>query len=144
MAKNEIGLPKGINETDLKRPPYGSKDPLVSDWDRQSFEMFYTERFGWVLPCLLISRASRRQRSSMPNVTDRSYAIAVRDKKLVSVGRGPHVKRDVTVYVRKSREATLSPFVQLRTEGAAKAGEYRDTLSSRRLTSRSRNSAWGF
>jgi hypothetical protein len=128
-------LPTGINERDTTYPK-GTKDGYVADWDCRTFELFYTERFGWVIPCLLISRISRRQSHYGAQATDRSYAITINDQKLVSVGKGPHVKRSVTIHVRKSRAEALAKFLTLRTEGQAKAGAYRDTLSSRRMAGR--------
>ena len=136
----QIALPAGITEKDTTYP---KGEPYTSDYDNASFEMFYTERFGWVIPCLLISRASGRQHR-MGATTDRSYAIAVRDRAMVRVGLGPHVKRAVTVHVRKSREAALKPFIDLRTEGSSNANDTRDRISTRRMQTSMRRSGWGF
>jgi hypothetical protein len=134
-------LPKGISESDTKW--LSRSEQYTADYDSHSFELFYTERFGWVIPCLHISNATRLQRARGA-ATDRSYAIGVNDHKLVSVGKGLHVKRVVTVHVRAKREAALLPFIALRREGLEKASEYRDQLSSRRMQSRSRSfSMWG-
>lgn len=130
-----IELPKGINETDITSPK--KYDALVEDWDKRQFEMWYTERFGWCIPTLMISRASSRARSAGAT-TDRSYAISVKDERLVTIGRGPHVKRTVTVYVRKTRAEALQKFLDLRDKGSEQANDYRDQLSTKRLRSRGR------
>jgi hypothetical protein len=116
-------LPAGIIEGDLKRPPYVSDNPVP--WEDRTFELWHTTAFGWCIPTLLIGRARGAQ-------TDRTYAISVTSKQAVRIGKGPHVTRTVIVYVTAKRLKALQPFLDLRAQGAARAGEIRDRISSRR------------
>lgn len=122
-------LPKGILVSDTKYPSYKSKDGLVPYNETQEFELWWSERFGWCIPTLLIRNASRR---SGPNTTARTYAVTLAGD-LVRIGHGPHVKRTVKVYIRKSRKAALAPFVEIMTKGAEGANEARDVRSTRML-----------
>lgn len=121
-------LPAGIIKSDLHYPKYTSEDALVKDYDRQSFEIWYTERMGWCVPTLLISRAGRR---SAPGASDRTYATTL-DGSVVRIGLGPHVLAKHTVYVRASRESALEKFLALRDKGASDANQIRDRISTRR------------
>ena len=129
-AVKTIKLPPDILETDLQRPAWDAKDnqALVEGRygkEHAEFELWYTEKMGWCIPTLLIGRA----RSA--NTTDRTYATTL-DGKPVRIGKGPHVLRTVTVYVRVSRLAVLQKYLDTRTAGAATAGQIRDRISSRR------------
>jgi hypothetical protein len=131
---NVPALPAGIIAKDLKAPTYNMKtgtytDPLIKDWEQSMFELWYTERMGWCIPTLLISRAGRR---AAPGASDRTYAVAVKDGAMVRIGLGPHVLAKHTVYVRQSRLAALQKFLDLRQTGAVRANEIRDRISSRR------------
>ena len=121
----DIELPKGILPSDLVYP---SKVPLAKPYSDSSFELWYTEGFGWVIPTLFIARASRRN----PNTSDRTYAVRVSDAAPVRVGCGPHVKKQVTVYVKESRKEALVKFLELREKGTEQSNIIRDRISSRR------------
>lgn len=120
---NDIPLPKGILKTDLKYPKNYKNHVYGKD-----FELWYTERFGWCIPTLLIGRKRGR------NTTDRTYATTL-DGKPVRIGNGPHVKATVQVYVTKKREKALQTFVEIHTKGAEVSNEIRDRISTRRMRS---------
>lgn len=138
--KKSIDLPKGILASDCKRPSYdakGANAQVSFDYSKpteaqtREFEIWYVERFGWVIPTLSISRAR------YDGGTRRTYAVAIEEKwdgshAQVRVGRGPHVLRTETVYVRVGRKAALAPFLAIRDEGSADSNTIRDRISSRR------------
>jgi hypothetical protein len=95
--------------------------------------LHYTERFGWVMAVLLISRAGRQSRS---DAVDRTYAIGVRDGSMCRVGLGPHVLATLTLYAHAIRAERLAGLLALHKEGEVKAHEKRDTISTRRLNGR--------
>jgi hypothetical protein len=132
-VKLPVALPEGILAKDLERPSFKSKDGLVSNWDSNHFELWCVAmRAGpieWFIPTLLIAKASRRS----ANTTARTYATRVKDGASgYRIGRGPHVKAVVTVYIRKSRAKALQRFLDMRTAGQETAGQIRDRISSRR------------
>jgi len=129
--KTKIELPKGMRETDLVRPKYGSKTKLAS-WDTH-FDMFYVEDWGWCIPTLLIKKASRNARDRGV-ATDRYYATRVDTGELVRIGHGPHVLRTVRVIVKESRLKGLKRFLDLKAAGEIEAHKARD----RRATGRKR------
>lgn len=140
-AAPTYALPKGINASDTKAPAWDAKDNLIRPWDDSRFELWYTDAFGWVIPTLLISHASRRSAYQ----SDRTYAVRVSDGAPVRVGCGPHVKAQVEVYVRVSREKALRPYLDLRAKGANDANEIRDRISTRRAQGallRGRGPSW--
>lgn len=116
MLKSDLTYPKNSLQNDKKRVVH-------------RFQMYHTERFGWVIPTLHIRNASRR--SANPNPA-RTYAIAIRDRAICRVGLGPHVTHVVTVYVRKEREEVLKGFLDIMHEGEVRANEIRDQISTRR------------
>jgi hypothetical protein len=133
-----IPLPAGILASDLVYPDGTRKDQFDprGRLEDRLFGLWYTERFGWCIPTLPIRGAGRQ-------ATPRTYGYAIRDRQLVSLGRGPHVKATHTVYVKASRADALKPFLDLRDTGLEKAGEYRDGLSSRRAQTSLRRSMMG-
>jgi len=132
-------LPHGIVAADLKYPKHDAGDGLVrSSYERSTFDIWYTERMGWVIPTLRISNGNA--------YGERTYAVAIgksaeraRDDvergAVVRVGAGPHVLAKHTVYIRQSRADALTPFIELRDAGAGDAGEVRDRISTRRAQS---------
>jgi hypothetical protein len=54
------------------------------------------------------------------------------------MGKGPHVLRTVTVYVRNGRVEALKKFLDLKAQGEGKAGDIRDTISTRRMNTMAR------
>jgi hypothetical protein len=130
----DIDLPKGILKSDLKYPT-DYKDHSYSD----DFELWYTERFGWCIPTLLIAKARRGAK-----VPDRTYAVTLTNKETICVGRGPHVKSIVKVYVKKSRVSALQSFLDIKNSGECKAGEIRDSISTRRMNSMQRRHSGGW
>lgn len=110
-------LPPGVLASDLKFPKYSATNRYVGQ-----FELLQTSTFGWCVATLDIN-AKR----------GRTYAARLADGALVSVGAGPHVLQRVSVYVTEKTKERLAPLVTKKTEGEAKAGAYRDRLSSRRI-----------
>jgi hypothetical protein len=130
IAKTDAALPEGIEAGDLEYPRHMSPDPLANDEaNHGSFELYETIGFGWCISTLLISRASGRRTAP---ASDRTYAVRVADGATVRIGLGPHVKRTVTVYVRRSRVAALKRYLDLFRSGAERANTIRDRISSRR------------
>jgi hypothetical protein len=129
-----IALPKQVRESDLKSPSYKSK--VKRHWDKD-FDLHYTERFGWVVPTLLISRASGRR----SGYQDRTYATSM-DGVNCRVGLGPHIKRTVHVYVTDKNLERLQPILDIRSTGAEAANDKRDHISTRRMNSRSLRRTW--
>lgn len=131
-----LPLPAGVLAKDLVYPSYKDRDKLVP-WSIRgnSFELWAVAALGgaleWFVPTLRIANASRR---AGPGVTTaRTYATRVRDGKGgFRIGRGPHVKCTVTVYVRQSRVKALEPYLALREQGQEVASQIRDRISSRR------------
>lgn len=128
----DIDLPKGILKSDLKYP----KDYKDHSYEHD-FELWYTERFGWCIPTLLISKARRGAK-----VPDRTYAVTLKDKQCICVGRGPHVLQTVKVYVKKSRMKDLKEFLDIMLSGQTEANKIRDSISTRRMHTMQRRSFW--
>lgn len=147
-------LPAPIQKSDLIRPKYDAtgEDKQAHDGaygtygNPLEFELWYTERFGWCIPTLLIGSASaRNRRGSGPAIQDRTYAVAVKDHQMCRMGMGPHVLATVHVYVTVGRLNALQPFLDLRNKGLASAGDTRDRISTRRAqTSARRNGYNGY
>jgi hypothetical protein len=127
-----VELPTMILASDLKRASWALMMPYPDD----SFEVWYTERFGWCIPTLRIGGHRRGL------ATERTYGVAVKDGGVVTMGRGPHVQAVVTVYVRKSRLRALQALLSLRDKGAGDAGAIRDRISTRRARGVLRRSSW--
>lgn len=130
-------LPKGIVKGDLVRPSFRSRTKMAREdghpyGPRIEFDLWYTERFGWVIPTLLITR---RRLGIDPNHSggERTYAVAVKDGGTLTCGNGPHVKERVRVYVKASRLKALSPFLALLAKGRENANQIRDSISTRRV-----------
>lgn len=133
-------LPKPLILSDLKRASYNSKDEIPYEektiihdatWTGcfQSFEVWYSQGFGWCFPTLLIKNATRNSNSS------RTYAVTT-DGKLVRIGAGPHILAKTQVYLKKSNLERLSPILELLRKGSSEANVYRDNLSTRRARRR--------
>ncbi len=125
-------LPSLVVLKDLERPTYDElygKAKEAVEFPNGEFELYYVERFGWVIPTLHIRNASRRSFNQNPA---RTYAVAVKDGSICRVGLGPHVKQTIRVFVRRSRLAALKPLLDLRSKGAEDANDVRDRISTRR------------
>lgn len=141
-------LPKGILASDLKRPSWHSKvkmaHPEGDKYGEVKFELVRTTAFGWCISTLLIAKASGR-RSSAPG-GDRTYAVRCNgdyhDGETVRIGFGPHVTFRGTVYVKASRAKALAKYLGLLGQGAVRANEIRDRISSRRAQSAMRRNFW--
>jgi hypothetical protein len=132
-------LPQGITEADLKYPKYYTgKGPEVLY--QLQFEIWYTERFGWCIPTLLIGGVPRRMQGS--DVQRRTYAIAIKDGGTVSLGLGPHVLFHFNVYVTSANQARLQKYTDMRQQGLGNAGDIRDRISSRRMQTAARRRNW--
>jgi len=126
MKPEDIQLPAKIQVRDLKYPSWESyKDNDENRYTTQ-FELWYTERFGWCIPTLLINKANRST-----TFKDRTYGVSL-EGQVVRMGRGPHILKTVMVYVRNGRKAALQKFLDLKIQGEASAGDIRDTISTRR------------
>lgn len=154
-ANDAPALPKGINAKDLTRPAWDAKDRVARDesgYHYHEYKLWYTKRFGWVLPTLLISKGKGQN-------PDRYYGITVGDDKpdmsltykerserkrgqQVRIGRGPHVLRQETVYVRESRLEKLQWLIDLYNEGLESANDTRDTISTKRARTAARRSTY--
>lgn len=136
-----VKLPEGVLKSDLTRPGWKSKTVMAKDADGYStlqFEIWHSARFGWCIPTLLIGKARHR------NTTDRTYATTLKGE-LVRIGMGPHVTATHTVYVKASRLKILQKYIDLQHKGAAKAGDTRDRISTRRAqTAARRGGLFGF
>jgi len=139
----ETKLPEGILENDLLFPGWGHDTPHEDRIDYEAgdhgqLEMWYTEAFGWCIPTLKIGNAGRHD-------TRRTYAIAINTAAGCRIGHGPHVKRTVTVYIRKNRVEALQKFIDLYNKGLEMAGFTRDRISTRRMnTQNRRRDLWDF
>ena len=162
-------LPKGARKTDLIRPGEykNGKGPKVpfhkamaygkggESYMPHEYALWYTERFGWVLPTLLISRGKGVN-------PDRYYGITVggtketgltyaqkRDREpggQVRIGNGPHVLHTVTVYIKKKDVERLQFLIDLHNQGLVSANETRDSISTKRARTASRRNLdhlWG-
>ncbi len=123
-------LPKGILVGDTKYPKWDGKNRTV-----QTLTLYRTERFGWVVRTLLISRGTRGQ-------PDRYYGIALSDQQIVSVGNGPHVKDTVEVWVMTKTQKRLQFLIDLHTKGMESAGNIRDRRSTRIANTKARRGAF--
>lgn len=132
-------LPPDIHEDDLKYPEWKERptteqlEPLglPKDGTWPGCLTFYRVPGGpgWVLTTLHISNPSSRAKAG---TTARSYGIGVKDSKVYTVGRGPHVDKEVTVFLSAANVARLAKYVALWQEGMEAAGTIRDRISSRR------------
>lgn len=105
--------------------------------------LFYqTASLGWVLTTLHISNASSRQRARGIEA-ERYYAIGVSDSKVYTVGRGPHVKKEISVYIKPSNIDRLRKYLNLYAKGMEDANQIRDRISSRRAQGALRRSGAG-
>jgi len=151
----QIPLPTGITKTDLNRPKWSEKDgPNYDVGESGSFTLYYTDRFGWVLRTLFISRGTRGQpdryygrtlgRIPIPEGLRYSERAEREAGKLVRAGSGPHVLAEVTIYCSKKRTEKLQWLIDEFNAGMADAGDCRDRISTRRANSRRRRSEFGF
>jgi hypothetical protein len=135
MTEQPKLLPPGVVASDLKYPECDSGDRLdtsLGDGGHLTFYEVEGRRVAdWCIATLLIGTASRVQRSRGVT-TDRTYAVRISDGGCVRIGLGPHIKRTVTVYIRKSRAEALKKYADLYTKGAIEANQIRDRISSRR------------
>ena len=130
-----IPLPKGVKITDTQRK-YSLKDGYApvdrAMGDCGSVTMHYTERFGWCIATLPISKSQK--------FADRTYGICVNDKGIVRVGKGPHVLSTITLYFKQKRAEMLAHYAELYKVGLVRAHEIRDGISTRRAQTSDRYS----
>lgn len=123
MAKAKF--PLGITAADLKIPSYDGEDRVdYNQGNSGQLTLHKTERFGWCVTTLFISRGKRGN-------PDRSYGMQLEGDQVVSIGNGPHVTETITVYLRKSRIEALKPLIDKYVEGLQRANAIRDRRSSR-------------
>ncbi len=100
-------------------------------------EAHFTERFGWCLATLLISKSRR-------DFADRTYAVTL-DGQQVRVGRGPHVKQTIIICVNaKNVERLAKHLSPILDKGIEQSHEIRDAISTKRARSVARRSIYGF
>jgi hypothetical protein len=128
-------LPAGVLKADLQ---YRKWNPRKKYESPVSFELWFTERFGWVIPTLFIRGARRADQQR------RTYGVAVNGGEVVTVGLGPHVLETLTVYVYNDRRKALQQYLDLKVSGEGKAGEIRDRISTRRARTIARGSYGGW
>lgn len=98
------------------------------NYEDYSFELWLCEQSSgkshWVIPTLEISRKG---------ADVRTYAVAADNDSndCFSVGRGPHVKQRLTVYVRVSRLKDLQVYLDRKNKGLIKANQIRDNRSTK-------------
>lgn len=127
MAKAKASTyPLGILAQDLAYPSYAddANKPATDFGEYGTFTLHKTERFGWCIATLFISRGKRGQ-------PDRTYGISIDGKETVSIGNGPHVTETIRVHVTNGRKAALQPLQDLYVEGLKRANDVRDRRSSR-------------
>ena len=127
-------LPFGILKSDLEYPKWNEK---ATSKQREANRIAHTltlhhidserdaKNDGWVIATLPIGGKRRA------GYVERTYAIG-QDRKVYTVGQGPHVTGTVRVYVTNARLKALAPLVELYTFGMAEAGTIRDRISTRR------------
>lgn len=124
-AAAKSALPKGVLKSDLERPAWDAEDGIDYELgEHGQLTLYKTERFGWVINTLFISRGKRGQ-------PDRSYGQAIDTDQVVSCGNGPHVTETAVVYIRKSRAEALKHLTDMYVEGMKRANAIRDRRSSR-------------
>lgn len=120
-------LPPDVQASDLEFPkkhlPWEQLEALGLGGSALTFYLV-PSLGGWILTTLGISGAGRQ-------ATARSYGIGL-DGKTCRVGKGPHVKASVTIYLSADNVERLSKYVELWQAGMERAGEVRDRISSRR------------
>lgn len=119
----KLELPEGVLPSDLK---WTGEELDYEVGEHGSITMHRTERFGWVIATLPISKGKR-------GAPDRTYGIPVSGSpELVSVGNGPHVTKTIVIRAKKSRSEALRPFHDMYVRGLLAANGTRDRISSRR------------
>lgn len=139
-------LSKGIRASDLKYPKHEDCDPdanrrlgaALGGTYAHSFEIWFTEGAGWVIPVLKISNA----RTS--GGTRREYSICIEDGKIWCVGRGPHVLETKTVYISNKNIDRLEKFIEILAKGCLAANAIRDRISTRRARTQELRSQRGW
>ena len=140
VKTDSASLPPDVKAGDLKHVcRYGdkaytddmqAKDREIRNAGHYGALTFYlVKNTGWVLTTLHISNPSRRQASGTPA---RTYGIGVADSKVYTVGRGPHVEKEVTVYLDSTNIDRLQRYADLWVKGMEDASAIRDRISSRR------------
>jgi hypothetical protein len=124
-AAKKTTLPAGITEQDIVAPKWDDNDSVdYNHGESGHLTLYKTERFGWVINTLFISRGKRGQ-------PDRSYGLAIDGQNVVTCGNGPHVTETLTVYLRSSRIAALQPLIDMYIDGMKRANAIRDRRGSR-------------
>lgn len=123
--KSKTKYPFNITKSDLKYPSWKSHDVVMNHID------LYRTADGWKVCTLEISKSKK--------FANRTYAID-ENGKVWSVGKGPHVLEQITVWVRKSRMKKLQKLIELYESGLTKANTIRDSISSKRARTALRRS----
>lgn len=126
---DDIPLPAGVIKSDMEYPKTWS-DRL------KTLELYYTERMGWVITVLPISKGRG-------NFANRSYGICIKGAGMCSVGNGPHVLRQITLHITKGRAEKLGYLLKLAADGEVRANQIRDNRSSRRAAGAMRRDPFG-
>lgn len=109
-------LPPGVKTSDLRYPEKGRPVDTLT--------FYLCERLGWCIAVLPISRGRER--------SDRVYGVRCDTGTLCRMGKGPHVKKEVTIYIAEDRALPLDRYLKLKRQGEVDANVVRDRISSRR------------
>lgn len=109
-------LPLGIKTSDLTYPKSGQR---VTHY----LTLYLTQRFGWCVATLPISRAKR-------GGPDRTYGARLDGDGVVRMGGGPHILDTKTVYVTEARALALARLLEIYNAGMNNAGEIRDRIDA--------------
>lgn len=134
-ATAKVELPPDVTVADTQYPKWDAKNRISYDefaalglGDCRCELTFYqvkgTRVNSWVITTLRIGGAGR-------GASERYYGITI-EGTCCRVGRGPHVLKEVKVYLNKDNLARLQKYVDLYNKGLADAGMVRDRISSRR------------
>lgn len=129
MNNNDLTTLKGIIKSDLKYPSFDNyNDRAHNLGNHGQLTFIHTERFGWVIATLPISK-------------NRTYGVSVENGAIVSTNTD--YSTDVTLYLRKSRMESLQKFVDLYDKGMGSANNIRDRISTRRANTVLRRANYG-
>lgn len=117
-------LPPDVVPGDLKYPEWKDR----AECCLTSLTFYKTTGLGWVLCTLGIAKATGKRAGR----SDRTYAIQISNQKLCRVGFGPHVLKEVNVFLSKKNIKRLQKYIELRDKGLIDANTARDRISSRR------------
>jgi hypothetical protein len=138
FPKDDSPLPPGVERADTGYSTGGKTgEGLSYDFLKEQGVGYDTGFPGYVelYLCSNLSKGTQWVVTTLPisgGNPPRTYGIGVDDGKVYTVGRGPHVKAVVQLWVRKGNWDRVKKYVELWKKGMADAGAIRDRISSRR------------